>query len=154
MDDIDRKICEIIQRNGRASSAEIAAAVGVSVSTANERVRRLASNGVIAAWRGVLDPERVGAPFCSFMLIDMTYDGEDAAVEALRARPEVMELHHVSGKHSYLAKIRVADTVALQNFLQEIVKPLAGVERTETIISLQTIKETSELPMAPVGGKV
>lgn len=153
MDTIDRKICEIVQCNGRASSAEIAEAVGVSVSTANERVRKLVSNGAITAWRAVLDPSRVNAAFCCFMLIDMNYDGEDAAVAVLGARPEVMELHHISGKHSYLAKIRVADTAALQAFLHQVVKPLAGVERTETVISLQTVKETTELPIVPGGNE-
>ncbi len=148
MDDIDRKICGIVQRNGRASSAEIAEAVGVSVSTANERVRRLAATGVISAWRGVLDPQRVGAGLCGFVLIDMAYIGEAEAAAALRARPEVLELHHISGPHSYLAKVRVSDTAAMQRFLQDVVKPLKAVQRTETIFTLDTLKETTELLIA------
>lgn len=149
MDQTDRKICGVIQRDGRASSAEIAEATGVSVSTANERVRRLAAAGVIAAWRGVLDPVRVGAGLCGFMLIDMAYGGEAEATRVLSARPEVLELHHVSGAHSYLAKVRVADTRAMQRFLQNIVKPLAAVLRTETIFALETVKETTEVLIAP-----
>ncbi|MGO4263962.1 Lrp/AsnC family transcriptional regulator, partial [Lysobacter sp. TAB13] len=56
MDRIDRMICEIVQRDGRASSATIAEAVGLPVSTANDRLRRLDANKVISAWRGILDP--------------------------------------------------------------------------------------------------
>jgi Lrp/AsnC family leucine-responsive transcriptional regulator len=149
MDEIDRKICEIVQREGRSSSAAIAEAVGVAVSTANERVRRLDAAGVISAWRGVLDPARVGAGLCAFMLIDMAYDGEAEAVEVLRARAEVQELHHISGAHSYLAKARVADMPAMQRFLRDVVKPLRSVQRTETIFALDTLKETTEVLVAP-----
>jgi Lrp/AsnC family leucine-responsive transcriptional regulator len=148
MDRIDKQIADIVQRDGRKSSAEIAEAVGVSVSTANERVRRLASAGVIEAWRAVLDPSRVGAGLCGFMLVDMAYKGEEEAKAALAERPEVQELHHISGAHSYLVKVRVADTNALQRFLQERVKPLKAVQRTETIFVLETVKETTEVLIA------
>ncbi len=148
MDVIDRKICNILQQDGRASSSEIAAAVGLSVSSANERVRRLAASGVIKAWRGVLAPERVGAATCAFLLIDMTFEGEMYAVQQLCARPEVQDLHHISGPHSYLAKIRLADTATMQCFLQDVVKPLAAVVRTETSFSMDTVKETTEILIA------
>jgi Lrp/AsnC family transcriptional regulator, leucine-responsive regulatory protein len=149
MDNIDRKICELIQRDGRKSSAEIADAVGVSVSTANDRVRRLTSSGVVIAWRGVLDPVHVGMGLCGFILIDMAFEGEEAAKALLSKQPEIQELHHVSGAHSYLAKVRVADTAAMQAFLQNVVKPIPAVQRTETIFALETVKETTEMVIAP-----
>lgn len=145
MDITDRKICRILQENGRASSAELAEAVGLSLSAANERVRRLASNGVIAGWQARLDPHAMGLGLCAFMLIDMNFEGESEAVAELVRHPEVQELHHISGPHSYLMKLRVADTGALQAFLTRVVKPLPGVLRTETIITLDTAKETAAI---------
>jgi Lrp/AsnC family leucine-responsive transcriptional regulator len=142
MDMIDRNICDIVQKNGRASSAEIAQAVGVSVSTANDRVRRLASAGIIQGWSGRLHPEKVGANLCAFVLIDIAYQGETEACDQITKQPEVMELHHISGAHSYLAKVRVKDTRALQWFLANILKPISAIQKTETIISLEAIKET------------
>lgn len=151
MDAIDRKICEILQRSGRASSAEIAAAVGVSVSTANERVRRMASANEILGWQARLDPEIAGAGLCCFVLVDMAYDGETEACAALIAHDEVMELHHISGAHSYMMKLRVRDTRALQDFLAMHVKPLAAVVRTETMISLEALKESAALRISVPG---
>ena len=84
MDAMDKKIAEILQVNGRASSAEIAEAIGVSVSTANERVRRLAKDGVVTEWRAVLDPDKVGAPLCAFVLLDLAYEGEEEACDGRR----------------------------------------------------------------------
>lgn len=143
MDAIDQQIAEILQTNGRVSSAEVAQAVGVSVSTANDRIRRLHTVGIVTEWRGVLDPARVGAGVCIFVLIDMKYEGEEQACAALRSCPEVQELHHISGPHSYLMKLRVRDMPAFQAFLKNTVKPLPAVIGTETLISLDTLKETS-----------
>ena len=143
MDDIDRKIAEILQEDSRTSAALLAKATGISVSTANERVRRMVANGSISAFRAVLSSEATGAMLCAFILIDMAFEGEDLAKYALQARPEVQELHHISGAHSYMAKIRVADTAAMQAFLQDVVKPLKAVLRTESMIVLETAKETT-----------
>ncbi|WP_116131126.1 Lrp/AsnC family transcriptional regulator [Tropicimonas sp. IMCC34043] len=143
MDEIDRMICGILQDNARASSAEIAAAVGLSVSSANERVRRLAAQGTVSGWHARLDPEAVDAALCAFVFIDMAFEGEAEACAVLAARPEVMELHHVSGSHSYLMKVRLRDARALQGFLQAHVKPLPAVHRTETLISLDAVKESA-----------
>lgn len=145
MDQIDRKICGILQDSGRTSSAELAEATGLSLSAANDRVRRLAANGTIAGWQARLDPDAFGLGLCAFVLIDMNYDGEASAVAALTAQPEVQELHHISGPHSYLMKLRVADTKALQAFLAQAVKPLPGIMRTETIITLDSAKETAAI---------
>lgn len=151
MDKIDREICDILQYDGRASSVEIAEAVGVSVSTANDRMRRLVARGLISEFRAVLEPDAAGAGLCAFILIDMAYEGEKRAAAVLSQRPEVLELHHVSGAHSYLAKIRLRDTDALQRFLQEVIKPLAAVTRTESILSLDALKETSAVLLADEG---
>ncbi|MBR9653096.1 Lrp/AsnC family transcriptional regulator [Thalassovita aquimarina] len=147
IDAIDRKICALLQDNARASSTEVAQAVSLSVSAANERIRRLSSSGAIRGWHASLSPDLFGASFCAFVLIDMDFDGEAEAVAELSARQEVQELHHVSGPHSYLMKLRLADTKALQSFLTEVVKPLPAVSRTETIIALDTAKETPAIAL-------
>lgn len=145
MDDIDKKISNLIQKNGRLSSAEIAAAVGVSVSTANERVRRLTSTGIVQDWRAVLNPKNVGASLCALIMIDVNYEGEAETTKSLSSFKEIQEIHHISGAHSYLIKIRLTDTDALQKFLSEKIKPLKGVNSTESFIVFDTVKETTEV---------
>jgi Lrp/AsnC family leucine-responsive transcriptional regulator len=151
MDKIDRKICDILQRDGKTSSAELADSVGVSLSTANERVRRMAANGEILGWHARVDPEVAGAGLCCFVLIDMAYEGEEAACAALVQRDAVMELHHISGAHSYMMKLRVRDTRDLQRFLSEVVKPIKAVLKTETIISMDALKESAAVRIADEG---
>lgn len=151
MDYIDRKIADLVQADGQISSAEVGKAVGVSTSTANERIRKLAAAGVIRAWRAVLDPDRVGAKLCALLFVDVDFDGEPAFRAAVTAMPEVQEAHHVTGARSYALKVRVADTGALQAFLQDRLKPLPGLVRTETIVVLDTVKETTVVAIPDAG---
>ncbi|WP_158263453.1 Lrp/AsnC family transcriptional regulator [Aliiruegeria haliotis] len=148
MDATDRKICALLQANARTSSTEVAEAVGLSVSSANERIRRLAAQGVVQGWHAVLDRQAAGAALCAHVWLDMAFEGEAEACEVLVARPEVLELHHVVGAHSYLMKLRLPDTRALQSFLNDVVKPLRAVQRTESVIALSTLKETLTVPIS------
>ncbi|MDO6523849.1 Lrp/AsnC family transcriptional regulator [Shimia thalassica] len=152
MDQIDRKICKLLQQSGRMSNAEIANAVGVPVSTANDRVRRLVANGTITGWHVHLAPDAVGADLCCFVMIDMAYQGEAEACAVLVGLDEVQELHHISGAHSYLMKLRLRNTKELQAFMSEKVKPLPAVQRTETIFSMDALKESSALRIAKDAG--
>jgi DNA-binding Lrp family transcriptional regulator len=63
----------------------------------------------------------------------------------IAARPEVPEIHQVAGAHCYLLTIRFGATRAVQRFLTKHVSDQSDVLRTETVIVLETIKETSEL---------
>ena len=148
MDEIDRKIACLLQTDNRLSNADIGAAVGLSVSAANERVRRLNSSGVIRANHAVLDPERVDLPLCAFVFIDLAPHPDEAGFRAaIAARPEVQEVHQVAGPHCYLVKIRVSGTRALQGLLTDHIKSQPDVLRTETVMVLETIKESSQLAL-------
>ncbi len=146
VDAVDRKIACLLQADNRLSNAEIGDAVGLSVSAANERVRRLNSTGVIRGNHAVLDPDRVGLSLCAFVYVDLAPHPDEAGFRAAAsARPEVQEVHQVAGAHCYLLKIRAGGTRALQRFLTEHVKSQPDVLRTETVIVLETLKETSAL---------
>ncbi|GKY88161.1 Lrp/AsnC family transcriptional regulator [Sinisalibacter aestuarii] len=148
MDEIDRKICELVQADAKRSTAQLAEAVGLPLSTTADRLKRLQATGAVSGWHAALDPKALGVPLCAFVLVDMEFEGEAQAAQAIAARPEVLELHHISGAHSYLMKLRLADMASMQRFLAEAVKPLPAVTRTETIFALDTLKETAALPVA------
>jgi len=146
VDAIDRKVLRLLQADNQLSNAEIGLAVGLSVSAANERVRRLNSSGVIRGNHAVLDPDRVDLPLCALVFIDLAPHPDEVRFRAeIAARPEVQEVHQVAGAHCYLLKIRSGGTRALQRFLTQHVSSQPDVLRTETVIVLETIKETFEL---------
>jgi Lrp/AsnC family leucine-responsive transcriptional regulator len=144
----DLSILQILQRDNRRSAADVGREVGLSVSAVSDRIRRLNTAGTILANRAVVDPSRAHLLLCAFLFIDLAaHTDESALARALREFPEVQEAHHITGPHSWLLKVRVRDSRALQSLLTHRLKPLPGVMRTETIIVLDTAKETTELAL-------
>lgn len=151
MDAIDRDILRLLQADNRLSSAEIGQVVGLSVSAVNERTRRLNGSGVVRGNHAVVQPERVDLPLCAFVFVDLApHPGEAAFRSGVAGRPEVQEVHQVAGSHCYLLKVRIGGTRELQRFLTDHVKSQPDVLRTETVIVLETIKETPELALGPL----
>lgn len=154
MDTHDLQILQLIQSDNRRSAADIGQEIGLSISAVSDRLRRLNASGAVAANRAVIDPARVGITVCAFIFVDLEPRADEALfAAALRSFPEVQEAHHITGPHSWLVKVRVRDTAALQRLLSTRLKPVQGVLRTETIIVLDTAKETSELEFASGQGE-
>lgn len=148
MDEVDRKILVLLQRDGRRSSADLAKEIGLSVSATNERVRKLIDNGTVRSVQAIIDPDSVGFHVTAFIFVDLDYaHSEEEFVTRMQQLSQVQELHHVTGSHSYLLKIREETNTQLNKFMTEEVKTIAGVRATETLIALETRKETLVLPM-------
>jgi len=150
MDMIDKKLLERIQTDGRASYAELGGEVGLSVSAVNERLKKLTAAGVVIGWEARVSPRSLGLDILAFVqvLLDRP-EHENAFREAMLVFPEVQECHHVTGEWSYLLKVRVYDTAALEQFLGERLKSLPGLIRTHSVIALSSIKDTAFLPTEP-----
>jgi Lrp/AsnC family leucine-responsive transcriptional regulator len=149
MDDHDRKIIQFVQGQGRASYAEIGAAIGLSVSAVNERLKKLERQGAIRGWAALADPAAAGCPVLAFVEVMIERPEHEAAFLALvRAEPAILECHHVTGDWSYLLKVRVPDITALEDLLARRIKMLPGVPRSRSVVVLSSAKDTPVLPVA------
>lgn len=150
MDSIDRNILVALQHDGAAGLAELAKVAGLSVSATAERVKRLEERGTIRGWRADLDPASVGCPLLAWVFVALRPGSTEAKFrEAVAPLEEVLECHAVSGAWSYLLKLRVPGLADLEAFVAGELRRKAGVERTETVLALSTVKETAILPVAP-----
>lgn len=147
MDGIDRIILDRLQADSTQTYAEIGAAAGLSASAVNDRLKRLRAEGVIRRMTADVDPAALGLSLLAFVLVAVNEpQGESRFRAQMKAAPEVLECHHLTGDFSYLLKLRLRDTAHLEQFLMDRLKPLAGVVRTHTLIALSTVKETHILP--------
>jgi Lrp/AsnC family leucine-responsive transcriptional regulator len=152
MDKTDRRIAGMLQRDARCSNAELAAATGLSISAVNERARRMVAAGVVKANRAILDPEAFGCSLCAFVFVDLGAGGDETEFcSRIAALPAVQECHHVTGEHSYLLKVRVGGTAELQRLLADDIKSIPRVARTVSFISLDQVKETTEIDCRVAG---
>ncbi len=140
LDDIDRTLVRELVADGRATLAHLAASVGLSVSAAQSRVRRLETRGVVMGYQARIDPEAVGnmlSAFVSITPIDPSLpDDAPARLEHIEA---VESCHSVAGDESYVLLVRVRSARALEDLLQQI-RTAANV-RTRSTIILQTFYE-------------
>ena len=148
LDTIDRKLLALLQDDDRLALAELSKRLGVAASTINDRIKRLAKRGVITGFHARVDPEKIGIELLAFMLVGWSDPKvEPAFLKKIRAAEQVLECHHVTGAWNYLLKVRLRNTKELESFLSGTIKAVRGVERTETIITLSTAKETWTLTM-------
>jgi Lrp/AsnC family leucine-responsive transcriptional regulator len=148
IDDIDRKILNIIQSDARASHSEIAKAVGMATSAVFERIRKLEKRGIIQGYETRINPKALDLGLVAFIFIQAReHIGKMETGKLLAHIPEILEIHDVAGEDCYLVKVRVADTEALGSLLRDKIGPIDAVSSTRTTIVLTTIKETAQLPV-------
>ena len=137
LDDIDRALARALVADGRATLAELAKAVGLSVSAVQSRVRKLESRGVITGYRARIDPEAVGNMLSAFVAITPLDPSQpDDAPARLEHIEAIESCHSVAGDESYVLLVRVPSARALEDLLQQI-RTAANV-RTRSTIILQT----------------
>jgi Lrp/AsnC family leucine-responsive transcriptional regulator len=149
INDLDRQILTILQRNARTSNAEIARQVGLAPSAVFERIRKLEERAVLQGYTAHIDPHAAGLGLVAFMFVRSNdRPGGIQTAEKLAEIPEVLEVHHVAGEDCFLVKVRAADTEALGRLLRERLGKIGTITSTRTTIVLETVKETSALPIA------
>lgn len=147
INDIDKQILNIIQKDARITNAEIARQVKLAPSAVLERVKKLEERGVIRGYAAEIDPDEVGYGLTAFVAV-RTRDCCAENDRALAAIPEVLEVHDVAGEDSYLLKVRAKNAEELARLLREKIRSVPNVTTTKTTVVLQTIKESIRLPIA------
>lgn len=152
IDELDLKILNILQEDGKVSNAEIARKVGKAPSAVLERVRKLRKSGIIMGYECLVDHTALGRGLTAFTFVRTEEGvGVPSTGERLAQLPEVLEVHYTAGQDSYLVKVRVADTAALQRTLARF-GTIEGVRDTRTTIVLTTVKESRVIPLDGLEG--
>lgn len=139
-DNIDSGILRAVSLDARATLSDLSAAVGLSVSAVQTRLRRLEARGVITGYRALLDAEAVGKPLAAFVEITPLDPAQpDNAPELLEHLSEIEACHSIAGDASYMLLVRVASPRGLESLLRDI-RSAASVN-THTTVVLQTFYE-------------
>ena len=138
MDTTDRKLLALLRKDGRASLSALAAELGVSRGTVQNRIDRLTREGVISGFTVRVteadDPHSVRA----ITMIEITGQKTLAAVKALRGIPEVRALHTTNGAWDIVAELHAENLVEFERVLRGI-RAMDGVSKSETSLLLTTL---------------
>ena len=138
LDDLDLRLLDALQRDGRSTFAELGNHIGLKSSAVHDRVKRLESRGYVRGYAARLDARRVGLELTAFVSAYTTPECDyDAFHEAVAALPEVVEVHSVAGEESFILRVVTRSTDHLDDFLTRL-KRVPGLARSKTTVVLST----------------
>lgn len=138
IDKLDRKILNIIMKNARIASKDVAAVCGVSRAAIHQRIQRLIEMKVIVGSGYNVNPRRLGYNTCTYVGVKLEKGSlYREVVKELEKIKEVVECHFTTGPYSLLIKVYAQDNQHLMELLNDRIQHIAGVTETETLISLE-----------------
>ena len=149
-DSLDKKILSALQQDGRLSNNELAEQVGLSASQCSRRRTRLEESGVIGGYHAVLDREVAGVGLISMVSITLNSHNANNAklfADLVAQLPNVLEAHSLTGEMDYQLKVTADDLKALSEFINFVLLPHESVANVKTAIVLNTLKETTAIPL-------
>lgn len=150
IDRIDRRILDVMQKDGRISNLKLAEQVSLSPTAVLARVQRLTKDGFILGYEARLNPLKLGAGMLVFVevLLDRTSPNVfEQFKAAVQVRDEIMECHMVAGGFDYLLKTRTADMNSYREFAGSVLWQLPGVRETRTYAVMEEVKNSTAIPL-------
>lgn len=150
MDEIDRRILNELQRDGRIANNILADRVGLSPSPCLRRVRALEEAGIIDRYVAVLSPQAVGINLTVFVRVWLDSQDEETVnhfcTEVSRLT-EVVECHLMVGDCDFLLRVMSADLTSYRQFQTRHLTRIRGVKSIKTELPMQTIKQSTAIPL-------
>lgn len=144
MDEKDRKIIQILARDGKATHAEIGQRVGLSLSACQRRIKDLEAQGIIEGYRAKIASAYLGEDQIVLVGINLERHSRGAiqafqkAVVKLAA---VKDVYHIAGEYDYFLKVSVPDISAYADFHADALASIQGIARITSFISMSTLKD-------------
>ncbi len=149
MDDIDRKILGLLQKDATLSTAEIAEIVGLSTTPCWRRIQILEQEGYITRRVALVDRNKVNVPLDVFVAIrtnEHNFEWLDEFARIVCEFPEVVELYRMSGEVDYLMRVVVPDMTAYDSFYKQLIKKVQLTDVSSSF-AMERIKYTTALPL-------
>ena len=145
LDEIDKKILQVLQKKGRTKRNELAEIVGLSIPSISERLKKLEENKIIEGYFAKINRHVFGLDILAFIYVIMESSKHyKDLIKKVEKHQQILECHSVLGEGSHLLKVLVKNTEALEKLLGEI-QSWPGVISTKTTYVLSTSKETTEI---------
>lgn len=150
LDEFEKLILRVLQRNGRASTQDLSDAVGLSTSPCWRRVKRLEDDGYISRYAAILDSKKLGLHAFAHVQVSLINHSEESIQVFTRFvdySDQVLECSSITGDFDYILKIAATDPEALETFIMRDILRLGVVRTTTTNFILRQMKVAGVLPI-------
>lgn len=150
LDDFDRRLLKLVQRDAALTSEQLAERVGLSASAVQRRLKRLRSEGVITAYVAIVEPAKVGRP--SFFIVGLEVERErPELLSRLRAwlsdEDAVQEVFYVTGSSDFVLVVTAADVEGYDEIMARLLSDNPNVRRFTTNVALGVYKRRLLIPI-------
>jgi len=149
-DAIEKRILAALQKDGRLTNVQLAAAVGLSPSACLRRVQALEAAGVLTGFDVRLDARKLGLGLTAIVLVQIAQDKLEDTERfraTLAALPEVLACYAVTGEYDYVLRVVAPDLEGYETFVMKRLLKLPGVRHVQSSFVLETVKDSSALPL-------
>ncbi len=150
LDRYDLAILQALQADARLSNAELASRIGLSAAPTWRRVKWLEGQGYITGYRAEIDRRKIGLGVLAFVRLDAERNNSESTREledAIRARPEVVACHYISGAGTFELHVVATDLDAFSRLAMDVLFKLPNVKDLHTSFSLGEVKAGAALPL-------
>jgi Lrp/AsnC family transcriptional regulator len=151
MDEVDRKLLQLLQEDTNLSIAQLAERVGLSQTPCWKRIQKLEARRVIRRRVALLDPERVGVGLIVFVALEAgehTPQWLERFSAIIAGMPEVMEVYRMAGDIDYLLRVAVADMSEYDAFYKRLIAS-APMKNVTSRFGMERMKYTTAYPLHP-----
>lgn len=136
MEDLDRRIVDLLTKDGRISYTDLGKALGMSTSAVHQRVRRLEERGVVTGYTATVDHRALGQELTAFMSVTpLDPSAPDDIPDRLQDIEAIEECHSVAGDENYILKVRVSTPTELEELIARIRGAAHVSTRTTVVLS-------------------
>jgi DNA-binding Lrp family transcriptional regulator len=143
LDPFDRAILRELQQDCRQTSERIAAAVSLSATAVQRRIKRLRETGVILAEQAILNPAAVGSPLSILIQVTLAQGRADILADfkqKANTTPEVQQCYYVTGEYDFLLIVSVANMVDYALLTHRLFFENPSVQKFHTIVVMEAVK--------------
>ncbi len=138
IDNIDLKILEILMQDSKKPFTEVAKKVNVSQGTVHVRMNKMEEAEIVEKNTLKINYAKLGYDITAFIGIYLEKSAlYDQVLTKLKEIPEITNIHYTTGNYSMFIKIHCKDTKHLKEVLHDKMQQVEGIDRTETMISLE-----------------
>ena len=153
IDNIDKKILETLQEDGRIRNSDLAKIINISPPPTSERVKKLENNGYIKKYIALVDPIKVGITCFTYVEVTLVRHGKDAVerfMNSIVEIEEVLECYHITGDADFLLKVATKDIPTYEQFIIHTLTALPDVQHLKTLVVLSTLKQETKIPIGEI----
>ncbi|MFG6396200.1 MAG: Lrp/AsnC ligand binding domain-containing protein [Muribaculaceae bacterium] len=149
IDNLDKRILQIVMHNARIPSKDVALVCGVSRAAIHQRIQRMIELGIITGSGYNVNTQLLGYSTCTYIGVNLERAAlYSTVVQEFEKIPEITECHFTTGPYTMLIKLYAKDNQHLMELLNKKIQMIPGVVGTETLISLDhSIKR--HIPLYP-----